>query len=139
MVGIIKDIIDVAKALFGVKENLAKANKQKRNEMAEYFQAISVCLVGTYENLLENEVPHGRCGELAEYARSMPKVIEGFVHDDKAIELSELLLSSHKVEGLWDQFNENPEKKKDLPVIAEAAGIFLALSNSVRAGYKPRN
>jgi len=137
MVGIIKDIIDVAKALFGVKENLAKANKQKRDEMADYFQAISVCLAGTYEKLSANEVPHGRCAELAAYAESMPKVIEGFVDENKAKELSDLLLRSHRVEGLWEEFNENPEKQKDLPVIAEASGIFLALSNSVRAGYKP--
>lgn len=137
MIGIIKDIIDVAKALFGVKESLAKADKQKRDEMADYFQAVSVCLAATYEKLSEDEVPHGRCAELAQYAELLPKVLEGFIEISKAEELSNYLARSHAVEGLWEEFNANPDKKKELPTIAEASGIFLALSNTVRAGYKP--
>ena len=134
---IIKEIIDVANALFGFKDIFAKGKKQKRDEMADYFQAVSVCLAATYEKLAVNVVPHGRCAELADYAESLPKVVEGFVDKNKAKELSGLLARSHSVEGLWEVFNANPEKQKELPGIAEASGIFLALSNSVRAGYKP--
>ncbi len=65
---------------------------------------------------------------------ALPK---GFIEESKAFELSNLLQRSYMVEGLWEQFNADPEKKKDLPIIAEASGIFLALSNSVKAGYKP--
>ncbi|MCD6596569.1 MAG: hypothetical protein J7L04_02705 [Bacteroidales bacterium] len=137
MISIIKDIIDVAKALFGLKDSLAKANKQKRDEMADYFQAVSVCLKATYEKLSEDEVPHGHCAELGEYALSLPKVLDGFIEEDKALELSNRLERSHSVEGLWVEFNTNPSKKNQLQSIAEASGIFLALSNSVRAGYKP--
>jgi len=137
MISIIKDIIDVAKALFGLKDSMAKADKQKRDEMADYFQAVSVCLAATYEKLSEDEVPHGRCFELGQYAQSLPKVIEGFIDKDKALELSGRLERSHAVEALWGEFKANPEQKNELPSIAEASGIFLALSNSVRAGYKP--
>ena len=134
---IIKDIIDVAKGLFGFRDSLAKAQKDKRDQMADYFHAVSVCLAATYEALISNVVPHGRCAELASYADSLPKVVKGFIEDRKAQELSDLLKRSHSVEGLWEQFNANPEKRKELPTIAEASGIFLALSNSVRAGFKP--
>ncbi len=137
MISIIKDIIDVSKALFGLKDSLAKANKQKRDEMADYFQAVSVCLAATYEKLSEDEVPHGRCAELGQYAVSLPKVIEGFIDEDKALELSNRLERSHEVETLLGELHANPEGKNELPSIAEASGIFLALSNSVRAGYKP--
>lgn len=137
MIGIIKDIIDVAKALFGVKESLSKADKQERDKMADYFQAVSVCLAATYEKLSEDEVPHGRCAELAQYAESLPKVVEGFIENSKANELSNMLARSHAVEGLWEELNVSPSKKKQLPTIAEASGIFLALSNTVRAGHKP--
>ncbi len=136
MISIIKDIIDVAKALFGLKDSLAKADKQKRDEMADYFQAVSVCLADTFEKLSENKVPHGRCTELAEYAKYLPEVVKGFIEESKANELSDILLRSHEVEGLWEEFNAKHSKKKQLPSIAEASGIFLALSNSVRAGYK---
>ncbi len=90
---IIKDIVDVAKALFGVKESLAKADKQKREEMADYFHAVSICFAATFEKLSEDEVPHGRCAELSEYAESLPKAVEGFVEKSKAEELSNLLAS----------------------------------------------
>ena len=68
MVGIIKNIVDVARALFGFKDILTKANQQRRNEMADYFHAISSGLAGTYEKLAENLAPHGCCGELRQYA-----------------------------------------------------------------------
>jgi hypothetical protein len=138
MIGIIKDIIDVAKALFGFKESLMKANQQKRNEMADYFQAVSKCLTVTYEKLLADEVPHDRCAELEQYAILLPSVVKGFIEDAKAKELSGILLRSHAVEGLWEDFNRNPKKKRQLPKIAEASGIFLALSNSIRTGFVPR-
>ena len=133
---IIKDIIDVAKALFGFRDSLAKAQKDKRDQMANYFHAVSLCLAATYEDLSSNVVPHGRCAELSSYADSLPYVVEGFIEKNKAEELSHLLKRAHCVEGMWEQFNANPEKGKELPVIAEASGIFLALSNSVRAGLR---
>jgi hypothetical protein len=64
-------------------------------------------------------------------------VLEGFIESSKAEELSNFLARSHAVEGLWEEFNTNPDKKKELPAIAEASGLFLALSNTVRAGHKP--
>lgn len=139
MVSIIKDIIDVAKALFGLKESMLKAEQQKRDEMADYFKAVSVCLADTYEKLSDNVVPHGRCAELYRYSEQLPDVVKKYIPDDKAQELARLLMDSHKVEGLYSVFEINPESKKELPKIAEASGIFLALSNSVRAGYKPND
>jgi hypothetical protein len=137
MISIIKDIIDVAQALFGFKGALAEADKQKRDEMADYFQAISVCLAGTFESLSQDEIPHGRCAELGAYADSLSKVLDGFVDGARADELSEMLARSHSVEELWSEFNENPDKKSQVSTIAEASGIFLALANTVRAGHTP--
>jgi hypothetical protein len=136
MISIIKDIIDVAKALFGLKESLAKAEQQKREEMAKYFNSISVCLAETYSKLSDNIIPHDRCAELLSYGNSLPDTIGEFIGKKKSEELSELLIRSHKVEGLWEEFKDHPEKRIQLPIIAEASGIFLALSNSVRVGYK---
>ncbi len=136
---IIKDIIDVAKALFGLRDSLAKAPKNKRDQMADYFHMVSLCLAATYEDLASNVVPKGRCAELSSYADSLPYVVEGLIEKSKAEELSYLLKKAPCLEGMWEQFNVNPEKIKELPVIAEASGIFLALSNSVRAGLRDRD
>ncbi len=134
---IIEDIIDVAEALFGLRDSLSKAQKEKRDQMADYFQGVSVCLAATYEALTADVVPHRRCAELSLYADSLREVVKGFIEDSKAWKLSDLLGRSHLVEGLWEDFNADPVKRKELPVMAEASGIFLALSNSVRAGLKP--
>jgi hypothetical protein len=136
---IIKDIIDVAKALFDLRHSLAKAPKNRREQMADYFHTVSLCLAATYEDLASNVVPQGRCGELSSYADSLPYVVEGLIEKSKAEELSYFLKKAPCVESMWEQFNANPEKIKELPVIAEASGIFLALSNSVRAGLRDRD
>ena len=137
MVTIVKDILEVAKALLGMKESMQKANKQKRDEMADYFKSISVCLDETYKSLAAGAVPYGRCAELRHYGEILPEVVKNYVEDKRAWELAEMLKRSHKVEGLWEQFNIDPEKAKDLPVILESSGLFLAISNSIKAGYKP--
>ncbi len=129
---IIQDIIDVAKALFDLRDTLAKAQKKKRDQMADYFQAVSVCLAATYEALTANVVPYRRCAELSLYGDCLPKLVRGLLEDSKAWELTNLFTRSHLVEGLWEELNADPEKGKDLPAIAEASGIFLAVSNSVR-------
>jgi len=127
MVTIIKGIIVVAKTLFGLKESLAKAKKQKRDEMADYFQNVSACLSNTYATLSDNKIPQDRCAELLSYSETLPKVVKSFIGEDKANELAQTLMDSHKVESLYAVFELNPETKKELPAIAEAAGIFLAL------------
>ena len=136
---IINEIIDVAKALFGLRDSLVKAPKDKRDQIADYFHTVSLCLAATYGDLASNVVPKGRCAELSSYADSLPYVVEGLNEKSKAEELSYLLKKAPCLEGMWEQFNVNPEKIKELPVIAEASGIFLALSNSVRAGLRDRD
>jgi len=134
---VIKDIFEVAQTLFGLGGQLVKAKKEKRDEMADYFTKVSECLNATYDSLTANNVPHGRCAELAAYAELLPQVVKGFIADNKAQELSLILKRSHVVEGLWEALNSDPKKGNELPKIAEASGLFMALSNSLRAGFVP--
>ena len=46
-------------------------------------------------------------------------------------------MESRNVEKLMYELNKDPEAYKELPKIAEASGIFLALANSIKVGYKP--
>lgn len=134
---IIKNIMDVATCLFGLRDVFQKADKDRRDRIADYFREVSVCLAATYDSLASNRIPHGRCAELSSYADSLPGVVEGFIEETKARELSALLKQSYGVEGLWGLMNGNTANNPDIAIIAQASGIFLALSNSVRAGLKP--
>jgi hypothetical protein len=134
---VIKDIFDVAQTLFGLGGELVKAKTERRDKMADYFMKVSECLAATYDSLTANNIPHGRCAELAVYAELLPQVVKGLIDDSKAQELSLLLKRSHMVEGLWEALNSDPKKGNELPKIAEASGLFLALSNSLRAGFIP--
>lgn len=133
---IIKNIMDVATSLFGLKDVFLKADKDRRDRIAEYFRAISECLAATYDSLASNVVPHGRCAEISSYADCLPDVVEGFIDKAKAQELSDLLKRSYNVESLWGLMNQSSGKTPEIAHIAQASGIFLALSNSVKAGLK---
>lgn len=134
---IVQGLIDVAKSLFSLKDSFAKASQEQRDRMAEYFKAISECLAATYDSLSSDVVPHGRCGEIKGYAELLPSVVRGLIDDRRAQELSDLLKRSHEVEGLMEVVRRSPNKDAEIATIAEASGIFMALSNSVKAGLKP--
>ncbi len=131
---IIGDIISVAKEIRGYKERFTDAKQERRADIGNYFSSISACLEGTYESLKKDEIPHMRCAEMETYANLLPVTLGEDIGKDKAEELSNRLLRSHEVELLWSEFNSDPEAKKELPKIAEAAGVFAALATSVKAG-----
>ena len=72
MLDIAKAILDAAKALLGLADQLNTAERQQRAEMADLFDKISACLAATSSEIRAGEIPHGRCGELMMYADSLP-------------------------------------------------------------------
>ena len=133
--------VDIVRTLATVEEDL-HANQHRfmvkeehrRQAVSDYFKKISKCLDDVHTSLAHDEVPHGRCAELEGYAEMLPAAVGDYLGKDKSEELSDLLKASHKVEGLWEEFNASLEKKKSLPVIKKTAGRFTALANSVEAG-----
>ena len=136
--------VEIAKTLSVVEQELEKdvgkfaaARAERRQEIADYFDNISTCLHEVHHSLAADVIPHGRCAELEGYADVLPQVVGDYVGAERAEELSGLLAGAYRVEGLWYEFKESPEKKQQLPLIEKVAGKFTALANSVRAGSGP--
>lgn len=139
MLPIIDGIITVAKGFFSLITDFNSVKGEKREHIADYFFNISACLADAYEKLSMDEVPHGRCSEIDSYADMMPDIVKGAIKDkDKIEELQKRLQESYRVERLWYEIDKNPELRGELTYLAEASGIFLAMSNSIRAGYEAK-
>lgn len=137
MLDIFKIILDVSKSLLGMSEQLRNANRQSRTDMSDLFQKISTCLAAVSTEIRAGGVPHGRCGELEQYAMALPGLIEMELGRDKADELGQTLHSAYNVESVamsLQQVHEASEKEPYLAQLEEAAGKFQALSNLIRVG-----
>jgi hypothetical protein len=137
MLDIFKTILDVAKSLLGMSEQLRGAERQRRADMADLFGKISECLVAVSTEIRSGGVPHGRCGELEQYAQALPSIVENELGSAKAQELGQTLHSAYNVESVamtLQEVHDASEKEPYLAQIEEAAGKFQALSNLIRMG-----
>ena len=137
MIDIFKTILDVAGSLLGVADKLRGAERQRRADMATLSESISDCLAAVATEIRAGGVPHGRCGELDEYARALPALIADEVGELRARELGDTLRSAYNVESVAMNLQrpaDTTEKARQLAQIEEAGGKFRALANLLRAG-----
>ena len=134
MLDIAKAILDAAKAILGLADQLKTAERQQRADMADLFDKISACLAATSSEIRAGEIPHGRCGELMMYADSLPPLAMGALGDEKAKALGVQLHSAYAVERLAVQIAEAADQEPHLAALEEASGTFRALANLLRAG-----
>ena len=137
MFDIFKTILEVAKSLLGVSEQLRSAGRERRGDMAQLFDAISECLVAVSTEIRTGGVPHGRCAELAQYAEALPGLVQDELGEDRAEELGSTLYSAYNVESVamgLQQVEDAKEKEPYLAQIEEASGKFRALATLMRAG-----
>jgi hypothetical protein len=136
MFDIFKTILDVAKSLLGLSDQLRSADRQRREAMSGLFSSISDCLVDVSTEIRAGRIPHGRCAEIEQYAQDLPGKIRNEV-PDRADELGQLLQSAYHVEIVamnLHQLEQDADKEPYLAQIEEAAGKFRALANLIKAG-----
>lgn len=59
MLDIFKTILDVAKSLLRISDQLRNAEKDRRKDMAQLFEQISDCLVTVSMEIRTGGIPHG--------------------------------------------------------------------------------
>ncbi|MFQ5981479.1 MAG: hypothetical protein ACE5OZ_25325 [Candidatus Heimdallarchaeota archaeon] len=136
MIEIITGISSVIIALFGYKEKLSQAKRQRRHDIADYFEEVGKTLAELHAELEARRYPHGKCQEVADLAARMPDALGRDIITNVE-ELVKLLKKVHEVEQLFqplDQLNDS-ERDTQLAIIAGAVGVINALATSVRAGY----
>ena len=131
---IVQNIYSFAKKIFNLKKKLSEADRQKRNDIANYLDTVSGLLQEIHDSLKIDIVPHGKCKEFEHYAKKMPKVITKQIVEDVQ-KLSDMLLEADKV--LWEELNVAEDKARELRKMDEAAGWLRGTANTIRAGGKP--
>ena len=110
-----------------------KARRERRKEIGAYFEQISVCLGEVSSQLKANQVPHGKCAELQTYAQKLPGTIGDHIKETEAQKLAQDLESAHEVELLLSQLESSGDRDAELAKLDRAAGMFMALANTIRA------
>lgn len=131
---IIDSFVNVVKAFLGYKNDLIQQDERNRKKISEYLLNISNCMAAAYQELVKDEIPHGRCAEMRDYGIMLPDTLGKVIGKEKAEKLSKMIIEAHEVERLAMEFENNLEAKKELPKLDEAAGSLRALATSIKAG-----
>ncbi|MEA5505790.1 hypothetical protein VB735_22290 [Halotia wernerae UHCC 0503] len=91
MYEIAKYFLEFAKELVGLGSSLQKAELEKRLRLAQLIESISTCLESIADSFREGKEPHKSCGELDEYVRLLPEVLDGVVSEETSTHFLYLL------------------------------------------------
>ena len=142
---VLDEILSVAQRLWVLKDNFSQANQEQKEELANYFEAISNCLGETATELRAGNLPHGNCGKMLQYAKIFAKKLEGIIEPELAGEFSRKLVGAYGTEHTLDGYESFmadsllSEVKKPIQVynpfqlMEQASGDFLALSDFIRS------
>ena len=141
---VLDEILSLAQRLWVLKDNFSQANQEQKEELANYFEAISNCLGETATELRAGNLPHGNCGKMLQYAKIFAKKLEGIIEPELAGEFSRKLVGAYGTEHTLDGYESFmadsllSEVKKPIQVynpfqlMEQASGDFLALSDFIR-------
>lgn len=130
---IIDEILGVAKELFGLRDLLSKAKADRRAKVATFFENVSGCVADVSTSLKEGQVPHGKCAEMEVYAQELPALVADELGKDRAQALGGRLRAAYEVERILGELPANSDRDEELAKLDQAAGVFRALANVVRA------
>ncbi|MBA2728485.1 MAG: hypothetical protein H0U49_09990 [Parachlamydiaceae bacterium] len=135
---IIKAIFDVAKNLLGMKTELEKANREKRDRVSAYFADIGKLIEEVSASLKLKQYPHGSCAQLEDLANLMPKTLKGLLPEETILENYQKLYEVRKIEILFGQISHLKESEipGKLTQLDEAAGKFKALATHLKVSSK---
>ena len=126
-------IREVARAFLAFKEELRQASREDRIEVANFFQDISECLAAVTASLRDDEVPHGKCGEMKGFATQLSQKVGRVIKDKSQVaDLAAHLDSAYEVEALWEALQNLPNREEELAKLDEASGKFRGLAISIR-------
>lgn len=130
---IIDEILGVARELFGLRDLLSKTRADRRAKVVAFFESVSRCVADVSTSIKNDQVPHGKCAEMEIYAQELPALVEDEVGKDRARALGEKLRAAYEVERLLGELPGGPVRDQELAKLDQAAGVFQALANVVRA------
>jgi len=129
----IKDILDVARALFERRDVMIKNQKERCDLLAKYFEGIADALEQITNGFRQNQVPRAKIAEMATYAELLPQSVGSHLELMAVDDLKRRLKQSQDVDALTSGVRANREDA--ISQIEEASGVFKALGASCRVHY----
>src|SRR3712207_1082611 len=99
----IKDILDVARALFERKDVMIKNQKERCDLLAKYFEGIADTLQQIANGFRQNQVPRAKIAEMATYAELLPQSVGKYVELMAVDDLKRRLKQSQDVDTLTSE------------------------------------
>src|SRR6185503_8055701 len=127
MTTIVETLLEVGKALLGLKGRLAAARGVRKQVDADFLGDIAQSIEEASALLKEGTYPHGKCQELLAHSGHMVTAIGDLVGQDRAKELGEQLAEVHQIERLHAELGAaGVDRVRELSVLDQAAGQFRA-------------
>ena len=130
---IIETLLQVGKALFGLKGQLATARGVRKAVVADFLGGIAQSIEEASVLLKDGTYPHGKCQELLAHSGHMVTAIGDLVGEERAKEFGKQLAEVHEIERLHAELGAvDAERVRKLSVLDQAAGQFRATAAFVR-------
>jgi hypothetical protein len=129
---IAKNLLDLAKALFGLKSELQKATLERRIRIADYLDKIGACLGEVASGFRSGKVPAEACGRLTEYMRSLMEVVGNTIDPSKVAYFDKVLDEAALTRGILVHTTDPSVREQGLEKLESAAGEFKALADRLR-------
>ncbi|MEK6801963.1 MAG: hypothetical protein AABZ34_04760 [Nitrospirota bacterium] len=134
MLDLAKTIWEVGKEIFGIRGDLQKAQRDRRDRLANYFSELAELIESVSASLKIKQYPHGSCAQLHTLAQLMQKTLRGLVESGQAREFQDRLMRVWEIEQLFSQLQSKSDSvvRKRLIELDEAAGFFRATAAHLR-------
>jgi len=141
---VLDEILSVAQRLWVLRDSFGQVNKERKEELANYFENISNCLEEAARELRAGNIPRGNCGKMLGYAKMFAKKVDGIIEPEIAGEFSRKLVGAyeteHALDGYEDFMANNLLTEVQKPIqsynpfmlMEQASGDFMTLADFIR-------
>ena len=129
--GLIIDLWQIGKDIIDLIDLLKKQKKEKRESLSNLLLHIGEVIKDTYEKLSNDIYPGGNCQQLEMFSDDLYKQTHNVLGDQKARLLSDKLKQAHEVEKLFGDLHSGAVDKKELRLLDETSGHFIAASKLI--------
>ena len=125
---------DLARVIYAATLLAPPLDALRKQHIEDYYNAIAQTLEDAGTILRQRQIPHGKCGEMLNYAENLPGDIADAIGADQASAFASKLMEAYHVEGFGHQFFHLPQPELDAKFagLDEAAGYFRAAAKSLR-------
>lgn len=129
MIETIALIVSVSTGVLSSIVALRGLQHERKQRIEDFFNLMADTIDSAVVKFKANEIPHGACDAMRNYALQLPSVLEGAISDEKLQMYSEQLYRAHEIEQLNIAVQENPD---GLVELEKAASGFRVAANLIK-------